>query len=94
MPQLQHHIASSSSSNQSMQASDCTDASRSTVHQHVLCRSGSVCLDVINQTWSPMFGEPEAATVATAELESVLLSTDRCSGQQAQQSLYLAMPFL
>ena len=22
-----------------------------------LCRAGSVCLDVINQTWSPMFGE-------------------------------------
>ena len=22
------------------------------------CRAGSVCLDVINQTWSPMFGEP------------------------------------
>jgi Ubiquitin-conjugating enzyme len=21
------------------------------------CRAGSVCLDVINQTWSPMFGE-------------------------------------
>ena len=23
----------------------------------VVCRAGSVCLDVINQTWSPMFGE-------------------------------------
>lgn len=22
----------------------------------LLCRAGSVCLDVINQTWSPMFG--------------------------------------
>ena len=29
------------------------------------CRAGSVCLDVINQTWSPMFGK-DAAMISPA----------------------------
>lgn len=33
-------------------------------HPNVDEMSGSVCLDVINQTWSPMFGMPDVAGVA------------------------------
>ena len=29
----------------------------------VVCRAGSVCLDVINQTWSPMFGELSSMSI-------------------------------
>lgn len=42
------------------------------------CRAGSVCLDVINQTWSPMFG----ATITS--LHSWPVQSKKCLGQECR----------
>lgn len=47
-------------------------------HPNVDEMSGSVCLDVINQTWSPMFGEARLQ-LTTFGSKSECLSPSACS---------------
>ncbi len=46
------------------------------------CRAGSVCLDVINQTWSPMFGELDASldAITIAYMHQLQSPTARAAG--------------
>ena len=43
-------------------------------HPNIDERSGSVCLDVINQTWSPMFGISSLLLIASTFFLSLFLS--------------------
>ena len=42
------------------------------------CRSGAVCLDVINQSWSPMFGNYQYESFRSKELSTICIGFCWC----------------